>query len=271
MNFLDIVANNAKNTLTITDESLKIVNAFRMCKRMRAHEIKGKFRLSPTDRAEGVNIRKSKLDDAHSVYRIFEPFTEARRVPLTLPFFDEARKTVVSTNGWAMLFCDTPEWFTLEKAKSGNFCTDANMYPNWTNVLNGFNRENSPHALSDFDLIGEVEKGSNPHNILQIAALSSRAYRHNDRKGLWHNLFLWVGENQYDPVQMSGLVNALFRLGCDKVGFYFPKFGYSYKALHLVGSGDGLNTRGLLAPVRFPSAENGAFTMPFENKAAKAA
>lgn len=269
MNYADIIANTADRTLTLTGGAEEIVKAFRMCKLSKAHELKGKFRLAPTDKAAGLNIRKSKLDDANEVYRVFEPFADALKESLALPFFDDARKTVVSTNGWAMLFCEAPEGLTLEQAKRDNFCTDANVYPNWTNVLMGCNRENTPYALADFKRLGEVEKGGSLHNILTIAAYSSRAFRHDDSKGFWHNLYLWVGENQYDPVQLLELVRSLFRLGCGKVGFYYPEFGYSYKALHLVGFGDGLNARGLLMPMRFPTTDVGGIEFPLETNAAK--
>ena len=271
MNFLDIVANRAKSTLTITDDSAKIVNAFRMCKRIKAHELKGKFILNPIDRTAGLNIRKAKFDEARAVYQVFKPFTSIVKSSLAVPFFDDARKSLVSTDGKSMLFCDIPEGLTIEKAKGGGFCTDATNYANWTIVLNGCNRENTSDALADFDKIGEVEKGSDLHNLLALSSACSRAYRHTDGQGLWHNLYVWVGDNQYDPVMLSDLVSSLYRLGCDKVGFYYPKLGYSYKPLHLVGFGDGLNARGLLMPMRFPSTECGGIAFPIEATAAKAA
>ena len=271
MNFLDIVANHAKDTLTITDESLKIVNAFRMCKRIKAHEIKGKFRLAPIDKMPGLNIHKARLDDADEMYKVFKSFTHDQRFSLTLPLFDKNRGAVVSTDGRGMLFCDIPEGFTLEKADGGHFYTDANDYPNWTNVLCGCIRENTPYALAGFEELGEVVKGDASHNILAISSACSRAYRHNDGKRLWHTLYLWIGDNQYDPVLVLNLVNALFRLGCNKVGFYYPESGYSYKPLHIVGFGNGLNARGLLMPIQFASTKQGAIELPLKKRAANAA
>lgn len=271
MNHADITANTADRTLTLTGGAEEIVTAFRMCKISKVHELKGKFHLAPTDTMKGLNIRKVDPKDADAVFKIFKPFTSIHQASLALPFVDEARKSLVSTDGKAMLFCDTPEGLTIEKAKGGGFCTDATYCPNWTIVLNGCNRENTPCALKDFKCLGEVEKGGDLHNIISISAACAKAYRHIDGNGLFHNLYLWIGENQYDPATIGELVDALFRLGCDKVGFYYPKYGYSYKPLHLVGFGNGLNARGLLMPMRFPSTEQGGIELPLTAKAAKAA
>ena len=267
-----MIENTEYGMVSLSGTAKEIVAAFRGCKVARAG-LKGKFSLSPTDRMGGLNIRKASFTDGKAMHRVFAPFTGTATPKFVRPCYDDLNKAVVATNGWAMLFCDIPEGFTRDDAAKGNlFCTDPVCdYPNWLNVLNGCSRENTPYALSDFAGVGEVGKGSGLHNLLALASACSRAYRHTDRNGCWHNVYLWIGGNQYDPVAIADLVDALYRLGSDRVGFYYPEFGYSYKPLHLVGFGDGINARGLLMPMRFPSAECGGIEIPFSEKAANAA
>lgn len=267
----DILDSRMDEIRHIGGTTAEIVAAFRGCKVAKA-EIRGKFRLHPTDMAPGLNIRKAKLGSGEAMERLFRPFTSKVKEPLTLPFYDESRKAVVATDGKTMLFCDIPKELTAEEAKKENrFTTDNYWYPNWTTPIGAVERKNTPAALADFDFVGEFEKGSAIHNVIIVASACSRAYRHDDKKGLWHNLYVWIGENQYDPVSVCEMVNALFRLGCGKVGFYYPKFGYGCSAMHIVGFGDGLNARGLVMPMRFPSTMAGGVELPLVEKAVLAA
>ena len=268
MDYIKIAENTAMGVVEVKGSATEIVSAFRSLKKAKA-ELHGKVVLSPTDRMEGLNIRKTDLGSGEAMKRLFRPFTSEVKDPLTLPFYDESRKAVVATDGKTMLFCDIPKELTADEAKKDKrFATDNCFYPDWTVPIEAVERKNTPAALEDFDFVGEFEKGSNLHNVIAIASACSRAYRHEDKKGLWHNLYIWIGENQYDPVSICEMVNALFRLGCGKVGFYYPKFGYGYSAMHVVGFGDGLNARGLVMPMRFPSKEHGAVEFPINKKAA---
>lgn len=271
MDYIKIADNVTNGVMDVCGSAAEIVAAFRSLKKAGA-TLKGKFLFKPTDRAAGLNIRKTNLGSGEAMKRLFRPFTSEVKEPLTFPLYDESRKAVVATDGKTMLFCDIPKELTADEAKKENrFTTDYCWYPNWTTPIGAVERKNTPAALADFDFVGEFEKGSAVHNVIAVASACSRAYRHDDKKGLWHNLYVWIGENQYDPVSVCEMVNALFRLGCGKVGFYYPKFGYGYSAMHIVGFGDGLNARGLVMPMRFPSTAHGAVELRFGKEAAMAA
>lgn len=260
MNHKTIAEIKAEDTLTIAGDAAEMAEMFRRCKRDRL-EIKGRFNLEPTGNAPGLNIRKANLKDADAVERTFRPLTSPVREPLDKVFFDGERNAIVATDGVMMLFCNVPEGFKPNE----RFVTEG--YCNWTLPLGNVQRETTPYALADLDKVAEFEKGGAVHNALAIAAACSKAYRHNDEKGFWNNLYLWVGDALFNPEALNTVVTALFRLGSDRIGLYASKGGL----MHVVGFGNGLDARGLVCPMRFPSNEHGAVVLPIGKESAKTA
>ena len=136
-----------------------------------------------------------------------------------------------------------------------------------------FDRTISDYTLLGLDKVAEVEKGDRMFNILVTASAAARAYRHLGDDGRWHNLYMWIGGQMYDPDQVAAVATALFRLGCDRVGFYEDGRTQSYARypLHIVGYGNNINSRGLVMPMRFPSTETGAVAWVNDTVAVNAA
>ena len=255
-----IAENGANDTLAIVAPVAELTDAFRRCKRADL-ELHGKFDILPTDKAEGLNIRKANLADSAAVERVFRPFVHPARKPLDRVFVDEKRNAVVATDGITMLMCDIPEGLKPDE----HFVTEG--YCSWTMPLNGLERENTPYALCSLDKVVEFEKCGHLHNILAATAACSKSYRHDDKDGYWKNLYMWIGNKQYDPAAVYKVVYALFRLGSSGVAVYRTDYGM----LHIVGVGDGINARGLVMPMRFPTTEAGSAVFPIKGIAVKAA
>ena len=261
MDYKKIVDNNEGGFLAICGKVDETAAAFRSCKKG-GFVLRGKFDLLPTDAVGGLNIRRSNLTDGAAVERVFRPFTSPVRKPLNRVFFDKGRDAVVATDGVKMLFCRIPEGLQADE----HFITEG--YCNWTLPISGCQRDTTPYELSYLNKVVEFDKCGRRHNILATAAACARAYRHEDDKGFWHNLYMWVGQKMYDPDVVNTVVSALFRLGCDKVGFYEVALGsHDRHPLHIVGFGNGLDARGLAMPVRFPSTYTGAVEFPVKDTA----
>ena len=273
MDYIKIAENTAKGVVEVKGSAAEIVAAFRSLKKAKA-ELHGKVVLSPTDRMEGLNIRKTNLRDSAAMKRLFQPFTSWVKEPLTFPLYDESRNALVATDGEVMLFCDIPDGFTSDEAKKdNNFTTDFHRYPNWTIPLGSLERKNTPYDLASLTKMAEFEKCDDMHNAIAIAAASAKAYHHVDSKGFAHNLYAWIGEKQYNPMHLYAVVEGLFRLGCEGIGLFDAgtRWSFDRHPLHVVGFGDGLNARGLVMPMRFPSTAHGAVEFPINKKAAKVA
>lgn len=255
------VEKNKTETFELKGAAKEIVGYFRNCKRDE-QPLMEQYGLEPTDKLAGLNIRKSNLTDCGAVERVFRPLTFPARKPLDKVCFDEKRNAIVATDGVMMLFCNIPEGFKPD----GRFVTEG--YCNWTLPMGRYQRETTPYALSDLDKVVEFGKCDDLHNILAITAASAKAYRHDDKEGYWKNLYIWVGDTMFNPDPIYTVVEALFRLGSDRIGLYKADSGL----MHIVGFGNGLDARGLVCPMRYSGLDGGgAVVFPIGKGAVKAA
>ena len=230
-------------------------------------EFSGRIELSPSD-YKGEAMPIVNVDNAADMFSVFHEFVDEVRENLAKPLFDRHNNAVVATDGWKMLLCRIPKGMKKTSAKKAGFFTENIIPYNWVRVVDF--EEPTDYTLSNYYMMATVRKGDGLHGMLQAMARYGKVYDSEDadRKPL----FLAIGEKQYCPIGLAKLVDALFRLGCEKVCLCekapYVGRGISYGTpLYVFGIGGKYNAMGVQMPIRHFECD-GVFVLPLEKQAA---
>ena len=249
-----------RNGLDKLDTTLiEIVKNGRQSRRLRT-PVNGLIEIE-TD-CRGTNIRRIDTQSGGAMFSVFSPFScpeGFRGERFKRPIYDEGNNGVVSADGWKMLVCRPPEGFTKDKAKEGGFNTgEVDFYP-WSRVVGDM--EHTPYVLSNYTKVGEVSKADKAHGLLECLGIIANAYTY-DTVEEFRTIYVDIGGDKYNTVGVCELVDSLFKLGCDKVGFYRSWYG-GYSPLHLFGFGTDFDAKGLIMPIRYYGEECAWFEYNF--------
>lgn len=253
-----------KNLPTIKPEEM--TSLFRSM-RKGGVEFSGRLELSPSDYT-GEAMPCVNMDNAAEMFSVFREFVREDRENLAKPIFDTHGDALVATDGWRMLLCRIPKGMKRTAAKKAGFFTGKNLPYDWTRVVDF--EEPTDYTLSNYNLLATIRKGDGMHGMLQATAKYGMVYDSDDpdRKPM----FLAIGEKQYCPIGLAKVVDALFRLGCEKVclcekAFYVGRGIPTGTPLYFFGIGGQYNAMAVQMPVRHYEA-NGVFVLPVEEQAA---
>jgi len=220
---------------------------------------------------KGTNIRKIDFLDSNAVFALFGKFTDPTKDIVARPYLDEKGNGIIGTDGWSMLVSRIPDKFPINTAVSYGFST--NVHIRWPQIADEI--EPTEYALSHYRRMATVSKGAELHGFLQAAADAVKAYAHSDDEGHWNTLYVRIGQKFYDARRLSGLVDALFKLGCRKVAIceYLTLGNHisNSSALSLFGIGGTVAAKGILMPIKYADESTGAFVLPIDKTAERIA
>ena len=215
---------------------------------------------------KGTNIRKVNLADAKSVFNLFNLFTSYNAVKCWSPIIDAEHNGLVSSDGWKMLVCRIPRQFPIADAVPSGFSNDIAF--RWRDIAEDM--EPSDYVLQLYRRMATFGKGSATHGLLQAIRGAVNSYEHTDWDGNLNTICLKIGTKYYDSVGVADLVDALFKLGCQKVAFC-EKTGLDgtrvckSTPLHIFGIGSEIDAaKGVIMPLCNADDSIGAFVMPLD-------
>ena len=268
---MDAILNGGKGTtVKVTGKREDLLEAMR---RLRAYKIplKGSIEISADNR--GRLIHKIDLSNRVAVLSAVAPFTSQADKRTFRPYLDVAGNGIVSTDGWSMLVSRIPEDFPTENAGAVGIGFETNVDIRWQVIADEI--EPTEYALSHYRRMATVSKGAELHGFLQTAADAVKAYAHSDDEGYLNTIYVRIGRKFYDARRLSGLVDALFKLGCRKVAIceYLTLGNHisNKSALSLFGIGGAVAAKGILMPIKYADESTGAFVMPIEKTAERIA
>ena len=217
---------------------------------------------------KGTNIRKVNLDDAKSVFKVFDEFTSTVSDKCRRPIIDAEHNGLASSDGWKMLVCRIPQQFPIADAVPSGFSNDIAF--RWREIAGDM--ECSDYVLSFYRRMATIGKGGELHGLIQSIRDAVKAYEHSADDGCWNTLRLKIGTKFYDAVSVANLVDALFKLGCSTVAFCEKTVWdevSKFTPLHIFGYGGEVDAKGVIMPLRYADDSIGAFVMPTEREEGK--
>ena len=251
-------------TVKLSGKREDLLSAMR---KLKAHKIPLKGAIEICTDYKGTNIRKIDFLNSNAVFALFGKFTNPTKDIVARPYLDEKGNGIIGTDGWGMLVSRIPDNFPRDKAASSGFCTDVRI--RWQEIADEI--EPTEYALSHYRRMATVSKGEELHGFLQTAADAVKAYAHSDDEGYLNTLYVRIGQKFYDARRLSGLVDALFKLGCRKVAICeYLTFGNHIRKsspISLFGIGGTVAAKGILMPIKYADESTGAFVLPIDKTA----
>lgn len=214
---------------------------------------------------KGTNIRKVNLDDAKSVFNVFNVFTTEAIEKCRRPIFDFEHDGLVASDGWKMLASRIPLRFPIADAVPSGFSNEIAF--RWREIAEDM--ECSDYVLSLYRRMATIRKGSERHGLLQAVRKAVKAYEYEDADGCLNTLCLKIGNKFYDALAIADIVDALFKLGCTLVALcektsFNGTHVIGNTPLHIYGLGSEVDAKGVVMPLRYADASMGAFVVPLD-------